>query len=153
MSPCERFSSYHTDQVFNINKRITCQSSGLIYLAECISCKVSDVGYTTGNLPKRFSNHKSHIKTKRNTCCLVNHFIDIDHNLDFSTRDSYNRTLSSHLSVIIIDRVEFPEGTPMKDRENVLEKLEGHWQTNLKTLQRYGGLNALYSRDISRGKS
>ena len=37
-SSCDSFTSYHTTQIFSIGKRITCQSTGLIYLAECITC-------------------------------------------------------------------------------------------------------------------
>ena len=62
LSPCSKFSSHHSKQVFPINKYITCQSNNLIYLMECRTCKQSYVGYATANLPKRFSNHKSHIK-------------------------------------------------------------------------------------------
>ena len=65
LTPCESFSTFHTDQVFNIKKKITCQSTGLIYLAECISCKISDVGYTTGNLPKFFQIIKIILKARK----------------------------------------------------------------------------------------
>ena len=153
LTPCDSFTSFHTDQVFGFNKKITCQSTGLIYLAECVTCEVSDIGYTTGNLPLRFSNHKSHIKKKKSTCRLVNHFITVEHNLDFTSRDSYNKTLSAHLKVILIDQFDFCQSTSAKDREKVLEKWEGHYQTNLKTLERYGGLNVLDSRLISRSSS
>ena len=84
LTPCEEYTSFHTDQIFYMKKRITCQSTGLIYLMECVSCRVSDVGYTTGNLPKRFSNHKSHIKRKVNSCRLAGHFLEVDHNIDYS---------------------------------------------------------------------
>ena len=84
LSPCSKFSSrHHSKQVFPINKYITCQSNNLIYLMECRTCKQSYVGYTTSNLLKRFSNPKSHIKKGIRSCKLVNHFLDIDHDLDF----------------------------------------------------------------------
>ena len=150
LTPCDSFTSYHTDQVFKFKKKITCQSTGLIYLAECITCEVSDIGYTTGNLPKRFSNYKSHIKSKKNTCRLVNHFLSIDHKLDFTSTANYNLSLSAHLKVILIDQFDFSPNTPVRERERVLEKWEGHYQTNLKTLERYGGLNVLDSRLISK---
>ena len=47
---------YHTTQVLSISKRIRCKSTGLIYLAECITCESSCVGYSISNLPKRFFN-------------------------------------------------------------------------------------------------
>ena len=80
-------------QVFPINKYITFQSYNLIYLMECRTCKQSYVGYTTSNLPKKFSNYNSHIEKGIRSCKLVNHFLDIDHDLDFSTTASYNSSL------------------------------------------------------------
>ena len=78
LTPCYSFTSY---QVFSIGKRITCQSTGLIYLAECITCVSSCVGYSISNLPKRFSNHKSHIKRNVKSCRLAKHFLEKDHDL------------------------------------------------------------------------
>ena len=146
---CANYKSYHTDQVFPINRRITCQSTGLIYLMECIQCEVSYIGFTTGNLPKRLSNHKSHIKGKYRSCRLVNHFIDIDHKLDFSSTLSYNASLSSHLKIILIDRVDFDKNLSQTEKEDILIQKEGFYQTQVKTLNRYGGLNVLDSRCIS----
>ena len=57
-------------QVFPITKYITSQTCYLIYLMECNTCKQSYVGYTTTNLPKRFSNRKSHIKKGIRSCSL-----------------------------------------------------------------------------------
>ena len=105
LSPCSKFSCHHSKQVFPINKYITCQSNNLIYLMECRTYKQSYVGYTTSNLPKRFSNHKSHIKKGIRSCKLENHFLDIDHDLDFSTTASYNSSLRTHLSVIKVDAI------------------------------------------------
>ena len=62
LTPCDSFTSYHTTQVFSI---------GLIYLAECITCVCSFVGYSISNLPKRFSNHMSHIKRNVKSCRLA----------------------------------------------------------------------------------
>ena len=87
LSPCSQFSSHHSKQVFPILKKLNCQCTNLVYLMECNTCKQSYVGYTTSNLPKRFSNHKSHIKKGFRSCKLLNHFLDnIDHSLDFSKR-------------------------------------------------------------------
>ena len=115
---------------------------------ECISCEVSYVGFTTGNLPKRLSNHKRHIKRKVRSCKLVNHFLDVDHTLDLSNTNSFNSSLSKHLKVILIDRVDFDNNTSQSDKESTLVEKEGHFQTHLKTLERYGGLNILDSRFI-----
>ena len=109
---------------------------------ECVTCSVSDIGYTTGNLPKRFSNHKSHIKRKVNSCRLVGHFLEVDHNIDYS-KDNYNASLSKHLKVILVDRFDFDEHVTQAEKESFLLQKEGYYQTQLKTLSRYGGLNVL----------
>ena len=115
---------------------------------ECRTCKQSYVGYTTSNLPKRFSNHKSHIKKGIRSCKLVNHFLDIDHDLDFSTTASHNSSFRTHLSVIIVDAIEFESEISKVDREKAMEAREGFYQTQLKTLERYGGMNTLDSNHI-----
>ena len=145
LTPCSQFSSYHSEQVVHITKKLNCQSINLIYLMECNTCKQSCVGYATSNLPKRFSNHKSHIKQGIRSCKLVNHFLDIDHSLDFSTTESYNRTLSAHLSVIVVDTVDLAPDMSKADRVRAMEAREGFYQTQLKTLVRYGGMNTLDS--------
>ena len=115
---------------------------------ECRTCKQSYVGYTTYNLPKRFSNYKSHIKKGIRSCKLVNHFLDIDNDLDFSSVALYNSSLSTHLSVIIVDVLEFKPEISKADREKAIEAREEFYQTQLKTHECYGGMNTLDSNHI-----
>ena len=117
----------------------------IIYLAECITCKQSDIGFTTSNLPLRLSNHKSHIKNNHRSCRLVSHFLNIDHGLDFSSHESYNNSLSTHLKVILIESVIFDENISKEEKIRIMESREGFWQNQLKTLERFGGLNTLDS--------
>ena len=145
---CFKFSNHHSKQVSPINKYITCQSNNLIYLMECRTCKQLYVGFTTFNLPKRIYNHKSHIKKGIRSCKLVNHFLDIDHDLDFSTTASYNSSLRMHLSVIIVDAIEFESEISKVDKVKAMEAREGFYQTQLKILERYGGMNTLDSNHI-----
>ena len=147
LTPCGSFTSYHTNQIFTIEKAITCQSMGLIYLAECVTCETSCVGYSVGNLPKRLSNHRSHIKKNIKTCRLTTHFIERDHNLvRDKTQPDYDRSLVKHLKIILIDTVQFKHGLSTKEKEKLCEEREGFWQTSLKTFERYGGMNVLDSR-------
>ena len=76
---------------------------------------------------------------------MVNHLIDVDHSLDFCTTESFNRTLSAHLSVIIVDTVDFASNVSKVEREKAMEAREGFFQTQLKTLERFGGMNTLDS--------
>ena len=147
LTPCEGFSSYHTTQVFNINKIITCQSVGVIYLAECITCETSCVGYSVGNLPKRLSNHRSHIKKNIKTCRLTSHFIEKDHSIiRDQTQKEFNDSLVKHLKLILIDTVDFPPGLDTREKERLCEEREGYWQTSLKSFEKFGGMNVLDSR-------
>ena len=147
LTPCEGFSSYHTTQVFNINKSITCQSVGVIYLAECITCETSCVGYSVGNLPKRLSNHRSHIKKNIKTCRLTSHFIEKDHSIiRDQTQKEFNDSLVKHLKLILIDTVDFPPGLDTREKERLCEEREGYWQTSLKSFEKFGGMNVLDSR-------
>ena len=41
------------------------------------------------------------------SCKSVNHFLDIDHDLDFSTTASFDSSLRTHISGIIVDALEF----------------------------------------------
>ena len=145
LTPCSQFTSYHSEQIFYITKKLTCQSTNIIYLMECNTCKRSTVGYATTTLPLRFSNYKCHIKRGIRTCQLVNHFIDIDHSIDFSTTESFNRTLSAHLTVIIVDTVDLTPDMSKAERVRAMEAREGFYQTQLKTLTRFGGMNTLDS--------
>ena len=90
-----------------MSKRITCQNTGLIYLVECITCESSYVGYSIGNLPKRFSNHKSHIKRNVKSCRLTNHFLDKDHDLvRDKNQKEFDNSLVKHIRIKMIDNVE-----------------------------------------------
>ena len=69
---------------------------------ECNTCKQLYVGYTTTTLPKRCSNHESHIKRGIRSC----KFLDIDHGLDFNTPASFNSSLSACLSMIKVKLIK-----------------------------------------------
>ena len=141
LTPCKNFTSYHTDKIFTVEKHLTCQTEGVIYLAECINCERSYVGYTTSKIQHRFSNNKHHIKIKNHSCELTKHYIDSDHQLDMTSYRSYDTSLSKCMKLIIIDCVDFKEGETRDSKIGRCEDREKYWQTQLKTFQRYGGLN------------
>ena len=72
-------------------------------------------------------------------------FIYIYHSIDFSTTESFNRTLSAHLTVIIVDTVDLTPDMSKAERVRAMEAREGFYQTQLKTLTRFGGMNTLDS--------
>ena len=151
LSPCDSFSSFHTTQVFSINKRITCQDVGLIYLADCITCESSCVGYSILNIPKRFSNHRSHIRCNRKTCRLTCHFIEKDHNLvRDQTQKEFDDSLLKHLRIKLIDTVEFVRSLSNPEKEKLCESREGFWQHLLKSFKKFDGMNVLGSHQRSK---
>ena len=77
------FTSYHTNQVFDIRQNITCNTKNVIYLIECILHQCSNVGYMTNNMKMRFSNNKSHVKKKNATCEICAHLITENHDINF----------------------------------------------------------------------
>ena len=135
------FSSFHTNQVFVFSNLITCQVEGLIYIIDCITREVSYVGYTIGKMVIRLSNDKSHIKYCRKTCEITKHFIENDHKLNRSSVKDLEDTLSQHLKVTLIERVEFPEGFSSSQKEELCQTRETYWQNQLKCFTRFGGLN------------
>ena len=58
-----------------------CNSRNVVYLAHCVNCDLQGVGSTI-NFRSRLANYKSHIKYRKKTCSIVNHFVDchgVDH--------------------------------------------------------------------------
>ena len=95
----------------------------------------------------RFSNNKAHIKCKNSSCEFVKHFIESEHNdIDFSSHSNYDKTLSRHVRVTLIEKVNVEAGASKAQKEAKCEEREGYWQTQLKTLSIYGGLNVRDSR-------
>ena len=75
------FRSIATNKVFKIGKSHTCTLANVVYLAQCVECGLQGVGSSV-NFKKRLANYKSHIKQKRRTCGILNHFLDchdVDH--------------------------------------------------------------------------
>ena len=80
-----------------------------------VACGLQGVGSTI-NFKTRLANYKSHIKRKRRTCAIVNHFLDC-HGADHSS-----------LKFMLIDQ-----------RHHTLRECENFWIGTLLTNQ--GGLN------------
>ena len=78
-----------------------------------------------------------------------------------SFQDKFNAHLSKQIKIIIIDRVdlssvdECPNLTPIeatRAKRELLEIREGFWQTQLRTLERYGGLNKKDERKLTNNR-
>ena len=77
------FRAAATGRIFLILKSLTCTSSNVVYLAESVLSGLQSVG-STANFKSRLTNYKSHIKHKRRTWSITNHFIDM-HEANYSS--------------------------------------------------------------------
>ena len=98
----------------------------------------------------RFSNHKSHIRKSVPSCEVSTHFKNDLINHPFA-RDSaisiFDRNLKDHLRVTIIDQL-----TDNKTVEKLKDR-EAYWQSQLRTFERFGGLNKRDSRVEKKSKA
>ena len=82
--PYRRIISVATGKSYKIRQHLSCRTNFVIYWAFCKKCNRQCVGSAI-DFRRSLSNYKSHIKKRKRTCRLVNHFIDnsSDHPLDY----------------------------------------------------------------------
>ena len=81
--PAKRIKSVVTGKSYKIRQSLSCRTDYIIYCAICTICNKQCVGSSV-KFRARLSNHKSHIKQRKRTCHLVNHFIDNFHHHQLS---------------------------------------------------------------------
>ena len=152
------FKSYETSQQFHIKQGLTCLTEGVIYLILDQVCHRSYIGSTIDHMRKRVSNYKSHIKTNFSSCEMAQHFAEFPdiHKLDMdngATKSEQNKNyeagLAKQLKFIIIEAVDLAHLNTTKDKREAIEIREGYWQTQLRTMRRYGGLNKKDDRKLT----
>ena len=138
------FTSYHTETIFNIQHKLSCKSTCLVYIINDHKCHKTYVGCTT-NFATRWPNHKSHIKKRKSTCELSTHLNDIEfesvHKIDRSNQTSFDNSLKDCIDVTLIEQVDV---SPSDDNTEKLRKCkvrEHHWQKELKCMELTGGFN------------
>ena len=62
-----RITSYSTGRSYKIPRKVTCNSSNLIYCLECPDCNIQYVGQTKNKLLIRMNQHRNDIKHKWDT--------------------------------------------------------------------------------------
>ena len=107
--PAKRIKSVVTGKSYKIRQALSCRTDYIIYCALYTLCNKQCVGSSV-KFRARLSNQKSHIKQKKRTCRLVNHFIDNSHDHQLS-----------HLKFILIEQVS-------TKTDDFLEKREGYSQ-------------------------
>ena len=62
--------------------------------------------------------------------------------------ETFNIALSKHIDITIIDKLDFAPGLNTTEKRSILVKREGFWQTQLRTMNHYGGLNIKDERKL-----
>ena len=109
---------WQQEKSYKIRHSLSCCTDHIIYCAICLLCNKQCVGSLV-NFRARLSNQESHIKQKKRTCRLVNHFID----------NAHDHPLSS-LTYVLSEQVSIKT-------EEFLEQREGYWQAQLWTYEPY----------------
>ncbi len=158
------FTSFHTDKVYTIKQELTCTTEGVIYLLHDKMCQRSYVGSTITDMRTRAANYRSHIQTQHKGCEIATHFAEYKDNHPLPKKGEttttkseylglYNNHLSNHIEFVLIDRVIFPANASSTEKRSLMEKSEGYWQTQLRTMKKYGGLNIKDERKIRNTKN
>ena len=119
----DHFSSASSNRTYHIAQHLHCKSKNVIYLVTCTKCSVQYVGSTSNEFKVRFRNHKSAMKTNKNTCEVATHF-----NKTFHILSDFNFT--------IIEQISNPSDNNSTD-ERLLTR-EAYWSAQLCTLQPHG---------------
>ena len=117
----------------------------------------------------RLSTYKNHIQTGNKGCEIALHFNEntSKHSLQQSSgsrpnlrskpstvRSNFHSSdLKSHINITLIDIVDLSDCQTRIEKRSKIERIEGHWQTELRTMQRYGGLNKKDERKIANNKT
>ena len=105
-------------------------------------------------MKERFSTYKNHIKTGYKGCEIAKHFNSEPgkHPIFDPRSSSFDNYLKSQISVIVIDKCDLSDCNTTKEKREKIQILEGQWQTHLRTMTRYGGLNKRDDRKNANNK-
>ena len=116
------FKSRATGKEFDIFHSVTCKSSWIIYLAECIKCSIQYCGKAETSLNTRFNNNCKWLKDRVLTCELVDHFTK-----------HCNHDFEKDLSMTIIEQLK-SSSLNTAQKKATPKTREKFWQAKLKTL-------------------
>ena len=117
------FMSQQTKRTFNIFFNLNCKSEYVIYLMECILCKIQYVGKAETAFNLRLNNHRKDTK-KPNSILACKHFQEKEHNFN------------KHAKFIIIDKLVNLHGSKEALRELLV--IENFCIQKLKALVPFG---------------
>ena len=106
------FTSSTTKHTYTIESNMNCNSTNIIYLITCTYCKLQYVGQTKRKLKDRLNDHKSNIRTNKQTAISIH--------LNSTPHDT------THLQIIPIEQIEH------NNPEQIILR-EQHWINTLQT--------------------
>ena len=104
----------------------------------------------------RTSNYRNHIKIQHKGCEISTHFKELKecHALPDNSKSIqlFNKHLGEQIQFSIIDKVDFPPDATTAEKKALIAKPEAYWQTQLRTMKKYGGLNVRDERLVLNSK-
>ena len=119
------FESTQTKEKFNIYHKVSCKSNYVIYLLECLLCKIQYVGKSETPFHIRLNNHRKDIKNP-NAIEACQHF------------NNWNHTFHKHGKFILIEQLNNIKNTSTEVLKQRLKDRENYWIKRLKTLTPFG---------------
>ena len=115
-----RFTSSKTGRTYKITRHYTCESTHVIYLAQCTLCNVDYIGQTTRQMRKRHLGHRAEVRA--GTDGLGEHFLNT-RGVGLNLKDDkiFEDRVMRHFKLTIIASVE--PGQPWSQTK--LDKLKG----------------------------
>ena len=107
----DHFMSVSTGQTYKIRQSINCQSKNVINVVKRVKCNLQGVGHSK-TFSIRISNYFPHIKQKRRTCNIGNHFID--HHIDEWKENYKDNNLFQITGIAILTNV--PSNEQLKSK-------------------------------------
>ena len=130
------FTSSKTGRQYKITRHYTCESTHVIYLAQCTLCNVDYIGQTTRQMRKRHLGHRAEVRAGVDG--LGEHFLNT-HGVGLNLKDDriFEDSVMRHFKLTIIASVE--PGQPWSLTK--LDQLEGDFQKPLMCMDYNGGMN------------
>ena len=139
--PCERpkcsccnkinetqtFKSTSNNKTFTTFHSVNCQSSWVIDIIECNTCRLQYIGKSETGFNLRLNNHGNHIKKEVNSCELTEHFL---HNVR-----SHN--FENDVTITVIEQIRKDHLTINRKKE-LLRNRQMFWQRMLNSIQPNG---------------
>ena len=131
-----KYKSAKTGREYKITRHYTCESTHIVYLANCSLCGVDYIGQSIRSMRARHLGHRSEIRSGADG--LGRHFLDKHgQGIDLKIENSFEEQIMKYFILTIIASVE--PGKPWTQTR--LDELEGKMQKQLMTMDYNGGMN------------